>query len=65
MAGSDHLQFPAFRLGLSGAISWTASRIDLAGLRRSEDSFMDELIGGLADAGFPVVRVNFPAPTST
>ncbi|GAB1716848.1 MAG: N-formylglutamate amidohydrolase [Nitrobacter sp.] len=37
-----------------------ASRIDLAGLRRSEDSFMDELIGGLADAGFPVVRVNFP-----
>lgn len=38
----------------------SASRIDLAGLRRSEDSFMDELIGGLTDAGFPVVRVNFP-----
>jgi N-formylglutamate amidohydrolase len=37
-----------------------ASRIDLAGLRRSEDSFMDELIGGVADAGFPVIRVNFP-----
>ncbi|MBS0530778.1 MAG: N-formylglutamate amidohydrolase [Proteobacteria bacterium] len=37
-----------------------ASRIDLAALRRSEDSFMDELIGGVADAGFPVVRVNFP-----
>jgi N-formylglutamate amidohydrolase len=37
-----------------------ASRIDLAGLRRSEDSFMDELIGDLAGAGFPVVRVNFP-----
>jgi N-formylglutamate amidohydrolase len=37
-----------------------ASRIDLADLRRSEDSFMDELIGGLTDAGFPVVRVNFP-----
>jgi N-formylglutamate amidohydrolase len=37
-----------------------ASRIDLASLRRSEDSFMDELIDGLADAGFPVVRVNFP-----
>lgn len=37
-----------------------ASRIDLASLRRSEDSFMDELIGGLTDAGFPVVRVNFP-----
>ena len=38
----------------------SASRIDLAGLRRSEDLFMDELIGGLTDAGFPVVRVNFP-----
>ncbi len=38
----------------------SASRIDLAGLRRSEDSFMDELIDGLTDAGFPVVRVNFP-----
>jgi N-formylglutamate amidohydrolase len=37
-----------------------ASRIDLAGLRRSEDSFMDELIGGLSDRGFPTVRVNFP-----
>src|SRR5215475_11370802 len=37
-----------------------ASRIDLAALRRSEDSFMDELIGGLSQSGFPVVRVNFP-----
>src|ERR1700710_2161088 len=37
-----------------------ASRIDLAGLRRSEDSFMDELIGGLSERGFPTVRVNFP-----
>jgi N-formylglutamate amidohydrolase len=38
----------------------TASRIDLVGLRRSEDSFMDELIGDLSQHGFPVVRVNFP-----
>jgi N-formylglutamate amidohydrolase len=38
----------------------SASRIDLAALRRSEDSFMDELIGGLSDRGFPTVRVNFP-----
>jgi N-formylglutamate amidohydrolase len=38
----------------------SASRIDLAALRRSEDSFMDELIGGLSDRGFPVVRVHFP-----
>jgi N-formylglutamate amidohydrolase len=37
-----------------------ASRIDLASLRRSEDSFMDELIGPLSDRGFPVVRVHFP-----
>ena len=37
-----------------------ASRIDLAALRRSEDSFMDELIAGLSDLGFPTVSVNFP-----
>src|ERR1700760_990862 len=37
-----------------------ASRIDLAGLRRSEDSFMDELIAGLSRLGFPTVSVNFP-----
>src|SRR5947199_1641263 len=37
-----------------------ASRIDLVGLRRSEDSFIDELIGDLSDRGFPTVRVNFP-----
>jgi len=36
------------------------SRIDLATLRRSEDSFMDELIGGLSERGFAVVRVHFP-----
>src|ERR1700730_6818294 len=37
-----------------------ASRIDLPALRRSEDSFMDELIGDLSDHGFPLVRVKFP-----
>ena len=37
-----------------------ASRIDLAGLRRSEDSFMDELIADLSGRGFPTVSVNFP-----
>src|SRR5438105_13129293 len=36
-----------------------ASRIDLAALRRSEDSFMDELIADLSDRGFPTIRVNF------
>jgi N-formylglutamate amidohydrolase len=38
----------------------SASRIDLPTLRRSEDSFMDELIGELGDRGFAVVRVHFP-----
>src|SRR5258708_9293857 len=37
-----------------------ASGIDLPALRRSEDSFMDELIGGLSSRGFRTVRVNFP-----
>ncbi|MDE2376969.1 N-formylglutamate amidohydrolase [Bradyrhizobium sp.] len=37
-----------------------ASRIDLPTLRRSEDSFMDELIAHLSARGFPTVRVNFP-----
>src|SRR3954465_1380334 len=37
-----------------------ASRIDLVSLRRSEDSFMDELIADLSGRGFPTVRVNFP-----
>ncbi|MGB3273719.1 MAG: N-formylglutamate amidohydrolase [Xanthobacteraceae bacterium] len=38
----------------------TATRLPLATLRRSEDSFVDEMIAGLAASGFPVVRVNFP-----
>src|SRR3954463_13556907 len=38
----------------------SASRIDVTALRRSEDSFMDELIAGLGARGFPVVRVHFP-----
>src|SRR6201997_1632040 len=37
-----------------------SSRIDLAALRRSEDSFMDELIADLSGLGFPTVSVNFP-----
>ncbi|MEW6641590.1 MAG: N-formylglutamate amidohydrolase [Pseudomonadota bacterium] len=37
-----------------------ASRIDLASLRRSEDSFMDDMIEGLCADGVAVVRVNFP-----
>ena len=37
-----------------------ASRLDLATLRRSEDSFVDELILGLIGRGHPVVRAHFP-----
>ena len=37
-----------------------ASRIDEESLRRSEDSFMDEIIADLTGRGFPIVRVNFP-----
>ena len=37
-----------------------ATRIDHDMLRRSEDSFMDEIVGHLADEGFPVMRVHFP-----
>jgi len=37
-----------------------ASRIDICSLRRSEDSFMDDMIEGLNHDGFAVVRVNFP-----
>ena len=38
-----------------------ASRIDLAALRRSEDSFMDELIADLSERGFPMVTgATFP-----
>lgn len=37
-----------------------ASRIDPGMLRRSEDSFMDEIIADLTERGFPIVRVNFP-----
>ena len=37
-----------------------ASRLDLATLRRSEDSFVDELIAGVVARGHPLVRAHFP-----
>jgi N-formylglutamate amidohydrolase len=37
-----------------------ASRLDLATLRRSEDSFVDELIAGLVARGHPIMRAYFP-----
>ena len=37
-----------------------ASRLDLATLRRSEDSFVDELILGVVARGHPLMRAHFP-----
>ena len=36
------------------------SRLDLAALRRSEDTFVDELFGDAAGLGIPLMRANFP-----
>ncbi|HKA72397.1 MAG TPA: N-formylglutamate amidohydrolase [Xanthobacteraceae bacterium] len=38
----------------------SAARLDLAMLRRSEDSFVDELILGVVGGGMPVMRAHFP-----
>src|SRR5258705_8297514 len=37
-----------------------AARLDVATLRRSEDSFVDELIVGVLRQGHPVMRAHFP-----
>jgi len=36
------------------------SRLDLTTLRRSEDSFVDDLIAGLTPRGYPIMRAHFP-----
>jgi N-formylglutamate amidohydrolase len=38
----------------------TASRLDVATLRRSEDSFVDELVNGVVAQGYPLMRAHFP-----
>src|SRR5215468_1892305 len=38
----------------------TASRLDMATLRRSEDSFVDELNLGVVRRGYPLMRAHFP-----
>jgi N-formylglutamate amidohydrolase len=38
----------------------TAVRLDLAALRRSEDSFVDELFAGVTELGAPLMRAHFP-----
>jgi N-formylglutamate deformylase len=37
-----------------------AARLELATLRRSEDSFVDELFAGVVRQGFPLMRAHFP-----
>jgi N-formylglutamate deformylase len=37
-----------------------ASRLDLSTLRRSEDSFVDELAHGVVARGYPLMRAHFP-----
>src|SRR5947208_405893 len=37
-----------------------SARLDLATLRRSEDSFVDELVAGVVGRGQPLVRAHFP-----
>src|SRR5258705_5863580 len=38
----------------------SASRLDVATLRRSEDSFVDELVRGVVAQGHPLMRAHFP-----
>jgi N-formylglutamate amidohydrolase len=38
----------------------TASRLDMPALRRSEDSFVDELTLGVVERGYPLMRAHFP-----
>jgi N-formylglutamate amidohydrolase len=38
----------------------TTARLDLASLRRSEDSFVDELFLGVVQRGHPLMRAHFP-----
>ena len=37
-----------------------SARLDLAQLRRSEDSFVDDLFAGVVRQGFPLMRAHFP-----
>lgn len=37
-----------------------SSRLDAMALRRSEDAFVDELFGGVAKLGAPLIRARFP-----
>ena len=38
----------------------SVARLDIATLRRSEDSFVDDLIAGVVKHGYPLMRAHFP-----
>ncbi len=38
----------------------SVARLDIATLRRSEDSFVDDLIAGVVKRGYPLMRAHFP-----
>ena len=38
----------------------SASRLDITTLRRSEDSFVDDLLAGVVACGYPLMRAHFP-----
>src|SRR5437868_3735348 len=37
-----------------------SAQLDLAALRRSEDTFVDELFAGVVPRGYPLMRAHFP-----
>jgi len=37
-----------------------ASRLEMSALRRSEDSFVDQLVAGVVARGYPLMRAHFP-----
>ncbi|HEX5508408.1 MAG TPA: N-formylglutamate amidohydrolase [Pseudolabrys sp.] len=38
----------------------SASRLEIGALRRSEDSFVDQLVAGVVARGYPMMRAHFP-----
>ena len=60
VARAGAVQLAAFRAASIRARSCIASRLDLPTLRRSEDSFVDELALGVVARGYPLMRAHFP-----
>ena len=59
-ADAAGVQFAPFRDGITPPRSSSASRLDPLTLRRSEDSFVDELFEGVVSLGAPLMRAHFP-----